>query len=472
MLRTRLAAAAITSTLLLAACGSGGETTPEDGLTTVPSEATDDANLQDYSPNALASLEQFPQPITTQCVPEGDQAQYQWFRTDRTLTIDPRNTDRMLVAVERLGIFESLDGGTTWKPMSTAGIVFDMAKPDGTACTKEMFQILFDPYVEGRIYLFFGGTGTVETGEWQARGAGFYVSNDDGLTWTLLTTPSMNVYTNSLAVDPFDPDTIYAGTAAIPATNTEADPNEVWVTDGMIYRIDGVSQGGTGWRELPTGWGQATRANTVWADPAVQGRLVLGVFSSPRPAPKGTGLLAGWYESLDGGDTWTSMGTGTGHGISVVNPAISADGTRIINATQSEQGDATFVSSDGGRTWTKLAEPILYAVFDPHGDGSAAYGIRDVQLSEGPNPFVKSTDGGLTWTTVGFLPEAFKSNRNNEGPVFRQAMPSKVLPHPTDPSVIYVSGAAGMIARSNDAGATWTMLTTYTDFPPFEVPAR
>jgi hypothetical protein len=29
-----------------------------------------------------------------------------------------------------------------------------------------------------------------------------------------------------------------------------------------------------------------------------------------------------------------------------------------------------------------------------------------------------------------------------------------------------------MIARSNDAGATWTMLTTYTDFPPFEVPAR
>ena len=472
MRRTRLVTATIATTLLLAACGSGGETTPEDGLSNVSTESTDDSDLQDYSPNALLSLERFSQPVTTQCVPEGDQAQYQWYRTDRTLTIDPRNTDRMLVGVERLGIFESLDGGDTWKPMSTTGIVFDMAKPDGAACTKEMFEILFDPYVDGRIYLFFGGTGTVETGEWQARGSGFYVSNDDGSTWTLLTVPQMNAYTSSLAIDPFDPETIYAGTAAIPATNTEADPNEVWVTDVMIYRIDGVSQGGTGWRELPTGWGQATRANAVWADPAVQGRLIMGVFSSPRPAPKGTGLLAGWYESLDSGDTWTSMGSSPGHGLPVVNPAISRDGSRIINATQSEQGDATWVSSDGARTWTKLAESILYAVFDPHGDGSAAYGIRDVQLSEGPNPFVKSTDGGLTWTTVGFLPEAFKSNRNNEGPVFRQAMPSKVLPHPTDPSVIYVGGAAGMIARSNDAGATWTMLTTYTDFPPFEVPAR
>lgn len=440
--------------------------------TTIAPQSASEADLLIYSPNAIASLERFPQPLTHSCRPEGDQAQYQWYRTDRTLVIDPRNTSRLLVGVERLGIFESFDGGETWQPISTTGIVFDLAKPDGTACTKEMFEIVFDPFVKGRIYLFFGGTGTVETGEWQSRGSGFYVSNDDGQTWTLLTSPKMNAYTNSLAIDPFDPDVIYAGTAAIPATNSEADPNTVWVNDGMIYRIEGVLKGGTSWKELPTGWGKATRANTIWADPAIRGRLVLGVFSSPRNAPSGTGLLPGWYESLDGGNTWASMGSGVGHDTSVVNPAISPDGSRLINHTQSEQGDFTLVSTDGARTWKRLAEPILNAVYDPHGAGTGAYGIRDVAVSEGQNPFVRSEDGGLTWKTIGYLPESFKSNRYNEAPTYRQAMPSKIVPHPTDPSILYVAGAAGMIARSTDSGATWTMLTTWEDFPPFSVRAR
>ena len=471
--------------MLLAAVGcSSGSSTSSDAVadsqstseTSISSDAVADSqSTSEYSPNALTSLQVFPEPTRqfNDCEPEGDQSEYQWYRTDRTLTIDPRNPDRMLVAVERLGIYESLDGGVTWGPMSTTGLVWEMAGFDGTVCHKEMLEIRFDQYVPGRIYLFFGGTGTVEARIWQARGAGFYVSDDDGKTWTLLTTPDMNSYTASLAVDPFNPETIYAGVTASPLTSTEADPDETFVDVGMVYKITGVGQGGTSHEELPTGWGKATSANTLWADPSVPDRLILGVFAyQGRDAPAGTGLEAGWYETLDGGTTWDSMGTGVGHGLPVVNAAISTDGTHIINTTQSETEEATFVSADGGRTWTRLADRVVAAMFDGRGDGRRAFAVLDTPLRDGPNTLVRSDDGGLSWTPIGKLPPEFATNAYNEEPIKRRAVPSKIVVHPDRPEIMYVSGAGGLIARSTDAGATWTLLTTWESFERFAFEAR
>lgn len=463
---------------LLTGCGDGGDdalpaSAPPPSAPPSPAPEPDPAD-EGYSPNALASLVAFPEPNVTPCVPEGDQAEYQWYRTDKTLAVDPRNPDRLLISIERLGIFESRDGGATWAPASTTGIVFDMARPDGTVCPKESSAIHFDPEVPGRIYLFYGGTGQVVKGKWQARGAGMYISHDDGASWVLLTTPEMNSYTASLAIDPTDRDTIYVGVYAGPLTSTDADPTDSFVDVGMVYRIEGVDQGGTAWTELPTGWGQATAASALYGDPERPGRLVMGVFAyKAREAPVGTGLGAGWFESVDAGATWQSLGSGVGHGVPVTRDvAISHDGLHIINRTQSDAGDPTFVSRDGGVTWTELEEFIVAPTFDPHGAGARVYAILDRRLADGPNPFAVSEDGGLTWRTIGTLPADFATNLNNEPPIKRRAMPSNIVVHPTDPDVIWVSGAGGMIARSDDGGATWTMLMTWEDFPPFGVEAR
>ena len=453
------------------ASGSGSTTTS----TAVTTTTTAAVNVSGLSRYAADSVRAMPKPLTHQCTPESvDGTQGRWYRTDRTLVVDPRNPDRMLVAVEWLGIYESLDAGVTWRPLSATGMVHDMVKADGNVCMKEIFEIVFDPIVAGRIYIFYGGTGTVVSNKWQARGSGYYVSNDDGATWSLLNAPTMNSYTNSLAVDPFDRNTIYAGTAAIPLTSTGADPNEVFVSKGIVYKIEGVDKGGTTWTELPTGFGRMTRANTLWADPAVRGRLVMGVFVQQNVGNRGqsgTNMQAGWYESRDAGETWTSMGSGTGHGVPVVDAAISTDGTHIINTTQWDE-DATYVSADGGRTWTRLADRVVVAMFDGRGDGRRAFAVLDTPLRDGPNTLVRSDDGGLSWTPIGKLPPEFATNAYNEEPIKRRAMPSKIVVHPDRPEIMYVSGAGGLIARSTDSGATWTMLMTWERFPAYNVVAR
>lgn len=460
----------------MAACSGGGAT----GGAASPSAQVrpiSDADRAIYSANALASLEAFPDADTggmierTTCLPEGLQYEYQWYRTEQTLVVDPRDSTRLLVAVERLGIYESRDRGDTWQPMSTAGIVFDMRMADGMVCLKKPSEIQFDPYVAGRLYLNFGGTGSVVAGAWQARGSGVYVSDDDGRTWVLLTRPEMSSYVMSITPDPFDPETVFVGTSAAALTSDGADPNEFFVDEGLIYRIEDVALGGTDWQVLPTGWSAEAGAQLLWADPAVQGRLVMGVAKEPVDTVAGTGLASGWYESLDAGMTWRSLGTGPGHGVFISNAAISEDGRFLIFRPMFEERDQVFVSIDGGRRWDALDVLLVAPTYDPVVPGRA-YAIRDVRLEEGPNPFVRSDDGGRTWTDIGFLPAEFASNLNNEPPIKRQAVPTKIVVDPNDPDMIYVSGAGGLIARSDDGGATWTLLTTWESFPTFGVMAR
>lgn len=454
--------------ILAAACSSGSSQVPASPT----GRPITDEDRAIYSANALASLEAFPgiEPPTS-CVPEGLQYEDQWYRTDQTLVVDPRNSDRLLVAVERLGMYESGDRGATWRPMSTTGIVFEMRRGDGTVCLGETVGFQFDPYVPGRIYLNRGGSGSVAAGKWQARGSGVYVSDDDGRTWALLTHPDMSSYVMSIAPDPFDPETVYVGTSAAALSTPDADPNEFFVDGGLVYRIEGVALGGTAWRVLPTGWSAEAGAKLLWADPARRGRLVMGVAKEPVETIAGTGLASGWYESLDGGLTWSSLGTGPGHGLFTSDAAISADGRYLIFRPQFADEDRAYVSIDGGRRWDPLDLVFVAPTYDPRIDGRA-YAIRDVPLAEGPNPFIRSDDGGQTWEEIGTLPPEFASNLYNEGPTKRQAMPSKIVVDPDDPDVIYVSGAGGLIARSDDGGVTWTLLTTWESFPEFGVVAR
>lgn len=466
--RTRHAAMAVTLAIVAAACSSNAPDAPASPT----GRPITDEDRATYSANALASLEAFPllEPPTL-CFPEGLQFEYQWFRTERTLVVDPRNPERLLVAVERLGLYESLDRGETWSPMSTTGIVFDMRKTDGTVCLKETTGFLFDPYVPGRIYLSFGGTGSIVAGAWQARGSGVYVSDDDGQTWVLLTRPEMSSYVMSVTPDPFDPETVFVGSSAAALTSDGADPNEFFIDTGIVYRIDGVADGGTSWEVLPTGWSAETGAQLLWADPATRGRLVMGVAKEPVDVVAGNGLGSGWYESLDGGMTWNELGTGTGHGLFVANAAISRDGDSLLFRPQFVEEEWVYVSDDGGRSWEALDVRLVAPTYDPIVP-SRAYAVLDVRLGEGPNPFVRSDDGGRTWEEIGTLPPEFATNLNNEPPVKRRAMPTKIVVDPSDPDVIYVSGAGGLIARSDDGGATWILLTTWRSFPPFGVLAR
>lgn len=425
----------------------------------------------DDNENARASLDAFPVECVfpyTPCAPEGDQEQYQWFRTDFSLAVDPRNPNRLLVGVERLGIFESLDRGTTWAPLSEEGIIHALAKADGTVCWTQTFDIVFDPSVPGRIYLPHGGGGTVESGIWQSRGAGLYRSDDDGETWELLTAPDMNAYVAGFAIDPTSSDTLYMGTSSAPQTDGSAPV--AYVDEGLLYRSD---DGGRTWRELPTGWGARTVGAAVLVDPIDRNTVLLGVFQyadgAADGAPTGTGLGPGWYRSTDGGRSWTPHGSGEGARSPVsYRIAVSPDGSVIVNSYDQLQ-----ISRDGGATWETVSPLRWVPTFDPSRDSNRLYAILSAEMAgTDQDQFTVSTDAGRSWKTLGSLPAEIRVNEWNEPPLYRRATPSNIVVDPTDSSVIYVTGAGGAIARSLDGGSTWELLTTWESFSPSDVEIR
>lgn len=424
--------------------------------------------------NIRASMIAFPRPQKHKCVIEPGQ-EYQYYRIGRAFAVDPFDPKHMFAAVEWTGFYESFDGGSTWKPASMEGLLADMKKADNTICFKEIPGVKFDPYTKGRVYLLFGGTGSVAGKKWQARGSGLYVSNDSGKNWEFLTTPDMTSFTGTLEIDPKNPSVLYLGTGAIPVSNFPGDPISSFVTKGIVYKS---TNAGKTWTELNTGWGKQTRVYKIRIDPNNSQNLIIAVFQqrsgqedTANVMPAGTGLKPGFYQSTDGGETWKAFGTSTEHQLSVVDPAISADATSYIFTPQTGNYIDSYYSNDGGKTFNVLpGKELLLTTFAP-GSNTVAYAIQKASASMSSDLFVKTSDGGRTWTVIGNTPVGLQYNnsaladRSHERPYYMTF-------DPTNSSTIYITAAGGKIARSTDLGVSWTILTTYKDFPAMNVPAK
>jgi uncharacterized protein (TIGR03437 family) len=170
----------------------------------------------------------------------------------------------------------------------------------------------------------------------------------------------------------------------------------------------------------------------------------------------GGGLPGEVYRTVDGGADWSLVDSFTDSLTQLaVDPqkpttvyAISPPPTTILN-----NSPADAVSTDGGNTWNPLTAPafgINQFLVDPITEGSLyayTYGILG-GLSGFVNPKIfivffstlyRSTNGGVSWQTANVTPTA----------------PGPIADPTTKPATIY----AGIGARSNDGGNTWTPLT-------------
>lgn len=201
-----------------------------------------------------------------------------------------------------------------------------------------------------------------------------YVSRNDGQSFAPTHVPEERTWWKRVRAAPSDSMRIYASGYRM---NPDAD-----ATTGAVplsYRSD---DGGAHWSRLPP-----ARPN----DPSV---ALLGVASTNRDLVFAHALGDGaqLLRSNDGGMTWTVVLTLAGP---IEGFAIEPDGAHLIAGGAQGNGEV-YVSSDGGLTWHRPAQPPKLACAGSHQDGTL-YGCG---ANFTPDFFAlgRSTDHGESWS--------------------------------------------------------------------------
>jgi|RhiMetdeSRZDD1v2_1073273.scaffolds.fasta_scaffold108580_3 photosystem II stability/assembly factor-like uncharacterized protein len=245
--------------------------------------------------------------------------------------------------------------------------------------------------------------------------SGVYRSDDRGARWERLDAPMNTMHTWALAIDPAEPETLFAGTQP-----------------SAVFRSQ---DGGQQWDKLALDLADECpavvipRVTALAVDPEDHRTVWAGIE------------VDGVRRSVDGGETWTTIAGGLDdpdiHGI-----AISGGQPKVVLATTPRE---VFASTDAGESWQRLevmqqfpysyTRAIAVKADDPHvifvGHGqTASPTIRSVQRSQ---------DGGKTWET---LPLPGEPN----------SYISCLATHSSDPTLVLASTLYGQLFMSTDAG--------------------
>ncbi len=180
-------------------------------------------------------------------------------------------------------------------------------------------------------------------------GGGVWKSSNGGATWSPVFEKQAVSAVGAVAVDPTNERTVWAGTG-------EANPrNDVSYGDGVYKSVDGAKT----WRRV--GLAGVWSVSRIAIDPRDPRHVVVGAFGDPFHDSPNRGV----YVTFDGGASWNkSLYFGPSSGASDV--AIDAANPNVVYAgmwhfrrvpwtfTSGGPDDGLFKSTDGGSTWRKL----------------------------------------------------------------------------------------------------------------------
>lgn len=387
------------------------------------------------------------------------------------LVIDTRAPASLWASLFTGRLARSTDGGQTFAPTSLSDITRAFA---------------IDP-TTGRLYAL---THTA-----------FVRSLDDGLTWAG-STPGSNQGLPAIVVDPHTPGTLYVGRGDVLSKSTDGgvtfeptgwttpfvsltadagNPITLYLTTYPDEAVPGSDvyrsiDGGLTWTPAGPGAGVAT----LVIDPTAPTNLYALSTDSSGPTP-----ATRVHRSLNAGASWEPPVV-----VDAVLNHLAIDGTAESTLYAATSGQAVLRSIDGGTTWTMLgtgdgiitayslglapgALPTLHVGTDlglfvshdratswqAHGDFDSGPGLLAIDPSTperlfgtGAGSLRRSLDGGDSW-----------------GEALHRTYPktgfSALVIDPTDPQTIYAGISnglgAGAVSVSRDGGDTWPEIVTF-----------
>lgn len=274
---------------------------------------------------------------------------------------------------------------------------------------------------------------------------GLWKSTNGGTTFRSIFNDGNTLALGAIALDPSNPNVVYAGTGEGTVRNTAS------YGDGIYKTLDG----GATWQHL--GLEHTERFARIVVDPL----NTQTVFAAAMGHEFGPNRERGLYRSTDGGKTWKQvLYVNETTGASDVtldqrNPNIVFAGMydylrQPWHFRSGGPGSGLYRSTDGGDTWTRLTDPALH-----NGLPSAPLGRIEMKVSRS-NPQVvyamiesragvlwRSDDGGDHWHLVN------SNHRINSRPFYF----SNVRIDPVDENRIYVLAVYPQI--SEDGGKTF-----------------
>lgn len=421
-----------------------------------PKETAHQQKAQDQSQSTNNAKQASFEPNPIDCKPYDES---QWYRTDSTFVVDPKNPETMYVNVEWKGFYKTTDGGKNWTKKTKGIVVDNIDKTTKEPCYTEYPVAVIDPTNPQRLLLATSGGGGGTINDMNMHGGGVYESTDGADSWRQTINTTMNGYvTHALVLDPKNPQTFYYGTAASPASYREADPNKIWVTKGVIYK---TSDNGKNWKELPTGIIKDLRLISIVIDPQDSNKLTASgvVMIHSQNGPNGIGKeQIGVIQSLDGGETWKRIDDlPKGYEASLMGAASTNNGNNMFHisaVTGGEQEPKSFYTTDGGHHWKQSSKNFDFITYDPYDkSGNTLIGYA-WQCTSGPclKQLYRSADAGATWVPFGALPNEIASLQDHK------TMISNIVFHPSDKNTLFLTGANGYVWKSVDGGTSWNTI--------------
>jgi uncharacterized protein (TIGR03437 family) len=307
------------------------------------------------------------------------------------------------------GVWRSTDNGQTWTPLTD-----DLP-------SQAIGSMAIDPTNPN---IMFVGSGEGNRSGDTYYGAGLYKTTDGGATWRVIggpistLAPQKPVFVNAaitrIAIDPVTPNVIFVATTF--GVTGAASGGVGTVEGGKQKGVWKSTDGGETWRNVdPDGSAGVQSAHAVIIDPLNHNTVYAAIRTR------------GIYRSKTGGEpgTWEKLTNGVANtdGTSIAflrcsvaaGPAIAPSTASTLYASFERTGDSTifgfYQSKDGGDSWTQVTTPPtedsenaqagynMFIAVDPT-DGNTVYYGGQYNYPRFANCLVRSTNGGASWTDM------------------------------------------------------------------------